>query len=124
LNEATLMHEPEATLVLLRRLDALGALVAIGNFGAGMSNLSILKRVPARALKLDPGIVAQIPASAEQSAVAGAAVALGHALGLRVVGDGVESEAQRDALRAVGCDEIEGPFAGAPIAIEASVENA
>jgi len=124
LNEATLMPEPEPALVLLRKLDALGARIAICGFGSAASSLSALRRFPARKLKLDAGIIAQVPASAEQSAVAGAAIALGHALGLRVVGDGVESEAQRAALAAAGCDEIEGPLAGEAIAIEASVASA
>jgi len=124
LNEATLMPEPEPALVLLRKLDALGVPIAISGFGAGATSLAALKRFPARKLKLDAGIVAQIPASAEQSAVASAAIALGHALDLRVVGDGVESEAQRESLAALGCDEIEGPLVGEAIAIEASVESA
>jgi diguanylate cyclase (GGDEF)-like protein/PAS domain S-box-containing protein len=121
LSEATLMPEPEAALVLLRKLDALGVAVVISGFGASASSLPMLRRFPVRKLKLDAAIVAQIPASAEQTAVAGAVVALGHAFGLRVVADGVESEGQRDALRAAGCDEFEGPAAGAAVAIEATV---
>jgi diguanylate cyclase (GGDEF)-like protein/PAS domain S-box-containing protein len=124
LNEATLMPEPEPALVLLRKFDALSVRITICGFGAGTTSLAALKRFPARKVKLDAGIVAQLPASAEQSAVAGAAIALGHALGLRVIGDGIESEAQREALAAAGCDEIEGPLAGDAIAIEASVANA
>jgi len=121
LSEATLMPEPEAALVLLRKLDALGVAVIVSGFGASASSLPMLKRFPVRKLKLDAAIVEQIPASTEQTAVAGAVVALGHALGLRVVADGVASEAQREALRAAGCDEIEGPLAGAAVAIETTV---
>jgi len=119
LSEATLMPDPEAALVTLRKLEALGASIAIGSFGAGASSLPMLKRYPVRRLGIDADIVARLPASAEQSAVAAAAVALGHALGLRVAAEGVESEAQREALRAAGCDEIGGPLAGAAIDVEA-----
>ncbi|KPK09015.1 MAG: hypothetical protein AMJ64_01685 [Betaproteobacteria bacterium SG8_39] len=120
LSESTLMPEPEAALAILRKLDALGVTIAIGGFGAGASSLPMLKRYPVRKLRLDAGIVAQIPAGAEQGVVAAAAAALGHALGLRLVAEGVESEAQREALRAAGCDEIEGPLAGEAIAVEAA----
>jgi len=120
LSEATLMPEPEAALVILRKLEALGVAIAIGGFGTGASSLPMLKRYPLRKLRLDAGIVAQLPTSAEQAAVAAAATALGHALGLRVVADGVETEAQREALRGAGCDEIEGPLAGLPVAIDAA----
>jgi len=124
LSEATLMLEPEAALGALRKLAALGVAIAIGGFGAGASNLALLKRCPVRKLAIDPGIVAQIPTSAEQSAVAAATAALGHALGLRVAADGVERDAQRDALRAAGCDEIGGPLAGAAVVVEAGSVSA
>jgi diguanylate cyclase (GGDEF)-like protein/PAS domain S-box-containing protein len=120
LSESTLMPEPEAALVTLRKLDALGVAIAIGGCGAGASSLPMLKRCPARTLRLDAGIVAQLPANAEHSAVAAAAAALGHALGLRVYAEGVEHEAQREALRAAGCDGIEGPLAGEAVVIEAA----
>ena len=119
LSETSLMPDPEAVLVTLRKLEALGAAVSIGGFGAGASSLPMLKRYPVRRLSLDANVVAQVAASTEQAAVAAAAVALGHALGLRVVAVQVASEAQRDALRAAGCDEISGPLAGETIDIEA-----
>ncbi len=120
LSETTLMPEPEAALVTLRKLEALGAGLAIGGFGAGSSSLPMLKRYPLRRLSLDAGVVEQVTASAEQAAIAAAAIALGHALGLRILAVQVGSETQREALRAAGCDEIGGPLAGESIAIEAA----
>ena len=118
LSEATVMQQPDVALSALRKLDALGVAIAIDGFGAGASNLEMLKRYPLRKLKIDAGIVAELPANAEQGAVVGAIIALGHALELRVAAAGVETEAQGNALRAAGCDEIEGALAGPLVPIE------
>jgi diguanylate cyclase (GGDEF)-like protein/PAS domain S-box-containing protein len=121
LSEASVMQQPDVALGVLRKLDALGIALAIDGFGSGASNLATLKRYPLRKLKIDADIIAALPANTEQGAVAGAIIALGHALGLRVTATGVETDAQSEALRTAGCDEIESALAGAPIEIEAAV---
>src|SRR5207249_11996369 len=82
-------------------------------FGVGYSSLGRLRQVPIDVLKIDRSFVAGVPDEPSGSAIVTAIVEMAHGLGLRVVGEGVETPAQRDHLAASACDELQGFFFGA-----------
>lgn len=106
--ESVLMQDVEQTRNILVRLKELGVTVVIDDFGTGYSSLSYLKRFPVDTLKIDQSFVEGIPRNTEDSALTGAIIAMGHALGLEVVAEGVERLEQRDFLQQRGCDRIQG----------------
>jgi diguanylate cyclase (GGDEF)-like protein/PAS domain S-box-containing protein len=108
LTESVAMQDPQSTIQLLNRLYESGVGLAIDDFGTGYSSLSYLKMLPLHNLKLDRSFVRDIEADPSDRAICSATVALAHALGIRVVAEGVESEAQRDFLLALGCDFLQG----------------
>ena len=97
-------------------LARIGVYLSIDDFGTGWSSLAYLRQLPARQLKIDRSFVADLDASADARAVVHAVVDLAHALGLRVVAEGVETEAQRDVLAELGCDELQGWCFARPMA--------
>ncbi|WP_337061960.1 putative bifunctional diguanylate cyclase/phosphodiesterase [Kineococcus sp. G2] len=99
----------------LEEVRALGVRVALDDFGSGYSSLAWLQRLPVTSLKLDRTFLADLNGSRDNSAIVRAVVDLGHALGLRVVGEGVEDEEQLRALRALGVDEVQGFHLGRPV---------
>ncbi|WP_432486402.1 putative bifunctional diguanylate cyclase/phosphodiesterase [Kineococcus esterisolvens] len=99
----------------LEEVRALGVRVALDDFGSGYSSLAWLQRLPVTSLKLDRTFLADLNGSRSNSAIVRAVVDLGHALGLQVVGEGVEDEAQLRALRALGVDEVQGFHLGRPV---------
>ncbi|MFN9966106.1 MAG: EAL domain-containing protein, partial [Lysobacteraceae bacterium] len=80
----------------------------IDDFGTGYSSLSYLKRFPIERIKIDRSFIADLPGSAESEAIVTAIVQMGRALRLSVTAEGVESEAQRELLIAMGCHEMQG----------------
>jgi diguanylate cyclase (GGDEF)-like protein/PAS domain S-box-containing protein len=106
--ESVLMDDAESTLTGVAALKALGVSLSIDDFGTGYSSLGYLRRLPVDSLKVDRSFVSGLGRDAEDSAVVAAAVSLGHALGLTVVAEGVEDQAQLDALVALGCDAAQG----------------
>lgn len=106
--ESVLMQDVEQTRTILSRLKALGVKVVIDDFGTGYSSLSYLKRFPVDTLKIDQSFVEGIPRNTDDSTLTGAIIAMGHALGLEVVAEGVERLEQRDFLKEKGCDRIQG----------------
>ena len=99
---------------MLRRLKELGIRVAIDDFGTGYSSLAYLKRFPIDSVKVDRSFVQDIPEDVNSMAIAQAVIAMAHSLRLRVVAEGVESEAQLAFLRGEGCDEIQGRYFSEP----------
>jgi EAL domain-containing protein (putative c-di-GMP-specific phosphodiesterase class I) len=96
-------------------LARLGVFLSIDDFGTGCSSLSHLRQLPARELKIDRRFVMDLEHSADARAIADAVVRLAHALGLRVVGEGVQSEGQREILLGFGCDELQGVLFARPM---------
>jgi len=113
--ETTVMHQTDVAASTLAKLKELGVALAIDDFGTGYSNLASLRRFPVDALKIDRSIVADLPSDEHAKALAGGIVGLAHALSLKVIAEGVESEAQRDFLAALGCDAAQGYFIGKPV---------
>ncbi len=110
ITESMVMDDPEQAVNTLRRLKDLGISVAIDDFGTGYSSLAYLKRFPVDTVKLDRSFVDDIPHDVDSIAIAQAIIAMAHTLRLRVVAEGVESEAQVGFLRGEGCDEIQGHY--------------
>ncbi|MDO9413027.1 MAG: bifunctional diguanylate cyclase/phosphodiesterase [Pseudolabrys sp.] len=108
ITEGVLIDNPEEMVRRIEDLHALGVRVALDDFGSGYSNLSYLQRFPLDKLKIDRSFVVALGTSANGGVIIQAIVALGRALGLSVLVEGVETEQQRVLLRLAGCDEMQG----------------
>ncbi len=108
LTESHLMQNIAEKAMLLNRLGELGVGLAIDDFGTGYSSLSYLKTLPVDAIKIDSSFVRDIGADPNDEAIIRAIVAMAHSLHLSVVAEGVETAAQLEALRELGCDEYQG----------------
>ena len=106
--EAAVMRRPEETFVTMHALRELGVRLAIDDFGSAASSLGHLQRFPVDELKIDRAFVHAAPEDADAEAVVRSAVALGRALRLRTVAEGVERPAQRAWLADVGCEMAQG----------------
>lgn len=105
----SLMLEAEADPeTLLRDLRGIGVRVALDDFGTGYSSLSYVTRLPLDTVKLDRSIVRDVDSDPATASVARAVVAMAHTLGIEVVAEGVDSEAQARILRQLGCEEMQG----------------
>jgi len=113
--ETTSMHQTDVAVSTLKKLRELGVSLGIDDFGTGYSSLAHLRTFPVDRLKIDRSFVADLPADTNARALAGGIVGLAHALGLKVVAVGVETEAQRDFLAALGCDYAQGFLTGKPV---------
>jgi EAL domain-containing protein (putative c-di-GMP-specific phosphodiesterase class I) len=109
------MDPTDALLARLDQLRELGIRLALDDFGTGYSSLSYLKRLPIQTLKLDRSFVSDLPGDAEDAAIACATLSMAADLGVEVVAEGVETEAQRDYLRARGCRLMQGYFFSRPL---------
>jgi EAL domain-containing protein (putative c-di-GMP-specific phosphodiesterase class I) len=118
LTESYLMQDPDQAIRVMRRLSEAGVRIAIDDFGTGYSSLAYLTQFPVSALKIDRSFVRDIGAAAgeNQGVLAQAIISLGHNLGLQVVAEGVETDAQARFLRRAGCDEVQGFFYGEAVA--------
>ncbi|MDT7837806.1 putative bifunctional diguanylate cyclase/phosphodiesterase [Aquabacterium sp. OR-4] len=108
ITESVAMEDTQVTQRSFEHLRALGLHVSIDDFGVGQASLSYLRRLPAAELKIDASFVQDVATSADARAIVDAVVRMAHALALRVVAEGVETPAQRDALVRLGCDELQG----------------
>jgi diguanylate cyclase (GGDEF)-like protein len=108
ITEGVLIDNPEEMVKRIEDLHALGVRIALDDFGSGYSNLGYLQRFPLDKLKIDRSFVAALGNSANGGVIIQAIVALGRALGLSVLVEGVETEQQRVLLRLAGCDEMQG----------------
>ncbi|MCB2055475.1 MAG: EAL domain-containing protein [Geminicoccaceae bacterium] len=108
LTESVVMREGRDVMDRLARLRALGASLAIDDFGTGYSSLAYLNRFPIRSLKIDRSFIRDIERDENSATIAQAVIALGNALDLTVVAEGVETPEQLGRLRAFGCHEVQG----------------
>jgi EAL domain-containing protein (putative c-di-GMP-specific phosphodiesterase class I) len=109
------------TLSILDQLSAMGIVLAIDDFGTGYSSLAYLKHLPIKRLKLDRSFVTDIETDVNDAAICTATIALGHSLGLELVAEGVETEAQRDFLAGLGCDFLQGYLFSRPMPFDDTV---
>src|SRR5206468_8526932 len=115
ITESVLMEDVERSASILRSLKDIGVGLAIDDFGTGYSSLSYLERFPVDALKIDRSFVARLGIDGADSAIISAVVALGHALGLVVTAEGVETAEQLRILTDLGCDAAQGYLFARPI---------
>ncbi|MCH4872926.1 MULTISPECIES: putative bifunctional diguanylate cyclase/phosphodiesterase [Pseudomonas] len=114
ITETTAMSDADASMTVLQRLSQMGVDLSIDDFGTGYSSLMYLKRLPANELKIDRGFVRDLEHDSDDAAIVSAIVALGQALGLRIVAEGVETDMQQSFLTTLGCDALQGFLLGEP----------
>ena len=110
ITESVAMQDLHATQRTLDALRKIGVYISIDDFGTGYSSLSYLRQLPVRQLKIDRSFIKDLDTGDHARAIVDAVVSLAHALGLRVVAEGVETARQRDILLDLGCDELQGFF--------------
>ena len=123
LTESMVMHNAEAAIAILQGLKSLGVSLSVDDFGTGYSSLSYLKNLPIDTLKIDRSFVREIGSGdeegegkKEQGVLAQAIISLGHNLHLKVIAEGVETDAQVRFLKRHGCDHVQGFLYGEPVA--------
>ncbi|WP_415845822.1 EAL domain-containing protein [Stutzerimonas zhaodongensis] len=115
LTESQLLDDIDNAINISRQLRALGVKLAIDDFGTGYSSLSYLKRFPVDFVKIDRSFISELDQVGEDSAIVRAIIAMVHSLELKVVAEGVETQAQMDFLKAHGCDEMQGYLISRPV---------
>ncbi len=115
ITESVAMEDTAQTRLAFERLRDAGLHVSIDDFGTGHSSLAALRRLPAAELKIDRAFVADLATGEHARSIVQAIVQVARTLGLRVVAEGVETAAQRDALVALGCDELQGYLFAKPM---------
>jgi len=117
LTESMVMHDAENVIATMQGLKAIGVRLSVDDFGTGYSSLSYLRRLPLNALKIDGSFVRDIDASGgpDDGLLAKAIISLGHSLHLKVIAEGVETEAHRRFLEAHQCDEVQGFLFSRPV---------
>jgi diguanylate cyclase (GGDEF)-like protein len=121
LTESMIMHNVEAAITTLQGLKSLGVALSMDDFGTGYSSLAALKQLPVDTLKIDRSFVRDIGLgeNADEGVLAQAIISLGHSLRLKVIAEGVETDAQVRFLKRHGCDEVQGFFYSEPVSPEA-----
>ncbi|MEO7137534.1 MAG: EAL domain-containing protein [Gemmatimonadales bacterium] len=123
LTESVLVNHHKEGTEALHALRAMGIHLAVDDFGTGYSSFSYLKHFPLDTLKIDRSFIREIAIHPDDAAITTAIIAMGHALGLRVIAEGVETEAHLSLLQKQGCDEIQGYLVGRPVPAERFEEH-
>ncbi|GAB2180009.1 hypothetical protein DLREEDagrD3_02320 [Denitratisoma sp. agr-D3] len=115
ITESVAMHDPAKSAALMNQLHALGVELTIDDFGTGYSSLAYLKQLPLDRLKLDRSFVSDIEHDPNDAAICTATISLAHSLNLAVVAEGVETLAQMDYLKRLGCNLLQGYLFSKPL---------
>ena len=118
ITEGVMVQDFEQAMSMLRKLRDIGVRIALDDFGTGYSSLSYLQAFPLNTLKIDRSFTENLGRVEQSAAIIRSVVGLGHALGLEVAAEGVESKEQLDFLIAEGCDLVQGYFTGRPAKID------
>ena len=118
LTESVIMANAVQTATTLQAIRDLGVGLAVDDFGTGYSSLAYLKRLPINTLKIDKEFVGDLGRDPDDEAITSTVITMAHSLGLNVVAEGVESEAQMEFLREHGCDEIQGYWLARPLEVD------
>jgi diguanylate cyclase (GGDEF)-like protein len=122
LTETVLVNHQKEGTDSLHALRAMGLHLSVDDFGTGYSSFSYLKHFPLDTLKIDRAFIREITSDPDDAAISTAIIALGHALGLTVTAEGVETEAHVNLLREQGCDEMQGYFFSRPVTADRLAE--
>lgn len=106
--EGGAMEDIERAIIVLNELKQMGVTIALDDFGTGHSSLSYLKRLPIDAVKIDQSFVRDLVNDEDDRVIASTIIAMAHAMGCKVIAEGVENEAQLAFLKEQGCDEYQG----------------
>jgi diguanylate cyclase (GGDEF)-like protein len=115
ITESVVMHDSDKVIGVLAELKRIGVKLSIDDFGTGYSSLSYLKRFPIDKIKIDRSFVQEVIESRDDQAIVDAILSIARSLGLRVIAEGVETQAQYDFLAVRTCDEIQGFLFGRPL---------
>lgn len=118
--ETAALQNVEDAVSILKQIRDLGVRTALDDFGTGHSSLVRLKEFPLNTLKIDGSFVRHVTTDEDAGSIVSGVIALGHALGLRVVAEGVEHERQLSLLRHLGCDLAQGFLFARPLTAEAA----
>lgn len=119
LTETAVMLDPDSARASLKKLHELGLRLSIDDFGTGYSSLSLLRQLPLNEIKIDKSFIENMVSNAQDQVIVSSTINLAHNLGLDVVAEGVESEAQMALLQDLGCDLIQGFLIAKPIPADA-----
>ena len=119
ITETAVIKEPEKAIEHLEMLAQMGVQIAIDDYGAGLSSLAYLKKLPASELKIDKGFVLQLTSSNRDPLIVRSTIDLAHALDMEVTAEGVETPAALALLSVMGCDMVQGYLLGRPVGLEA-----
>jgi diguanylate cyclase (GGDEF)-like protein len=115
LTESILIKNVEVTIITLNRLRALGIQISVDDFGTGYSSLSYLKKFPIDTLKIDQSFIRNILNDSKNTAITTAMIQMARSLGLKVIAEGVETEAELSFLYQQQCDEVQGYLISRPV---------
>jgi diguanylate cyclase (GGDEF)-like protein len=115
ITETGVMEDPTHSLSILESLRALGVKLSVDDFGTGHSSLGRLADLPVQEMKIDKGFIRDLTTNRSRRAVTDASLHLGHALGLHVVAEGAETQAEFEYLRRLGCDSVQGYYISRPL---------
>jgi diguanylate cyclase len=113
--ETAVIENPVVALQMLDRFAELGVMIAIDDFGAGLSSLAYLKRIKGHELKIDRSIIQDVVGSQRDALIVRSTIDLAHSLGLKVVAEGIETNDQFSLLSAMGCDQAQGYLVARPM---------
>jgi EAL domain-containing protein (putative c-di-GMP-specific phosphodiesterase class I) len=119
LTETSVLQDALASIATMERLKSAGVLLALDDFGTGYSSLSQLKGLPLDSLKVDQSFVRGLPGDRDDLAICTAVIAMGHALGMKVIAEGVETPEQLAVLRGLACDQAQGYLFAKPMPADA-----
>ena len=117
--ETSVIRDPRCAIANLQRFADIGIIIAIDDYGAGLSSLAYLKQLPARELKIDKLFITQLTSSNRDPLIVRSTIDLAHALEMEVVAEGLETHAALALLTVMGCDMVQGFLISRPIPLEA-----
>ncbi len=121
ITETSVIRDPDSAIANLKVFAEIGIVIAIDDYGAGLSSLAYLKQLPARELKIDKLFVTQLTSSNRDPLIVRSTIDLAHALEMEVVAEGVETQAAMALLSVMGCDMIQGFLISRPINLDALI---
>ncbi|MGZ5577157.1 MAG: EAL domain-containing protein, partial [Methylobacter sp.] len=123
ITESVILDNVEDTIIKMHAIRGLGITFSMDDFGTGYSSLSYLQKLPLEQLKIDQSFVKNMVFNSHDSAIIRTILALGRNLGINVIAEGVETEAQRELLLSYGCPEFQGYLFGQPVPANAFKQN-